>query len=80
MIAPDPSFDHILAMSDGIGTFEHAEHSLPRVAEGYCTDDMARVLIAACRAPVADGVVVGLARTAYRFVADAQGEIGRAHV
>jgi hypothetical protein len=77
VIAPDPSFDHILAMSDGIGTFEHAEHSVPRVAEGYCTDDMARLLIAVCRAPVADGVVVGLARTAYRFVVDAQGVDGK---
>ena len=77
MIAPEPSFAHIVAMSDGIGTFEHAEHSLPRVAAGYCTDDMARVLIAACRAPVADGVVVGLSRMAYRFLADAQGVDGR---
>ena len=30
VIAPEPSFAHIVAMSDGIGTFEHAEHSLPR--------------------------------------------------
>jgi hypothetical protein len=77
VIAPEPSFAHIVAMSDGIGTFEHAEYSLPRVAAGYCTDDMARVLIAACRAPVADGVVVALCRLAYRFLADAQGVDGR---
>ena len=77
MIAPDPSFAHIVAMSDGIGTFEHAELSQPRLANGYCTDDMARVLIAACRAPVATGAVVGLARMAYRFLADAQGVDGK---
>ena len=27
MNAPEPSFAHIVAMSDGIGTFEHADHS-----------------------------------------------------
>ena len=54
VIPPSPNFAHIVAMSDGIGTFEHAEYSVPRVAEGYCTDDMARVLIAVCREPVAD--------------------------
>ena len=31
---PEPSFEHIVAMSDGIGTFEHADHSVPRVARG----------------------------------------------
>ena len=77
MIAAPPTFAHIVAMSDAIGTFEHAEYSLPRVAEGYCTDDMARVLIAVCRAPVADDVVVALSRLAYRFVAEAQGVDGR---
>jgi hypothetical protein len=77
VITPDPSFAHVVAMSDGIGTFEHAEHSLPRVVEGYCTDDMARVLIAVCRAPVADRAPVGLARMAYRFLADAQGVDGK---
>ena len=77
MNAPDPSFEHIVAMSDGIGTFEHAEYSAARVGEGYCSDDMARVLIATCRQPRPDGVVVGLARLAFRFLADAQGADGR---
>jgi len=74
---PDPSFRHIVAMSDDIGTFEHARHAAPRVDEGYCTDDMARLLIATCRQPHPDGVVVGLARMAFRFLADAQGLDGR---
>jgi hypothetical protein len=77
MTPPAPTFAHIVAMSDGRGTFEHAELSRPRVAEGYCTDDMARVLIAVCREPTIDGTLVGLARMAYRFVADAQGVDGR---
>ncbi len=49
----------------------------PRVGEGYCTDDMARLLVATCREPRPDGVVVGLARMAYRFLADAQGVNGK---
>jgi hypothetical protein len=74
---PEPSFGHIVAMSDGIGTYEHADHSVPRVAEGYCTDDMARLLVAVCREPRVDGTLADLARMAYRFLADAQGVDGR---
>ena len=77
MIPPSPNFGHIMAMSDGIGTFEHAEYSVPRVAEGYCTDDMARVLIAVCREPVADAAILELSRLAYRFLVDAQGVDGK---
>ena len=47
------------------------------MGEGYCTDDMARLLVAACREPTPDGTVVGLARMAYRFLADAQGVDGK---
>ena len=75
--APEPNFAHIVAMSDGIGTFEHAEYSRPRVEHGYCTDDMARVLVAVCREPVPTRRVVGLARLAYRFLVDAQGVDGK---
>ena len=64
-------------MSDGIGTFEHADHSIPRPDEGYCTDDMARVLVAACREPVADGTAADLARMAYRFLIGAQSVDGK---
>ena len=77
MIVPEPSFDHIVAMSDDVGTFEHAKLGAPRVGHGYCTDDMARVLVAACRAERPDPAVAGLARLAYRFLADAQGVDGR---
>ena len=70
---------HIVAMSDGIGTFEHAEYSVPRVAEGYCTDDMARVLIAvvpASRSPTRRVVGLG-AHWRIRFLVDAQGVDGK---
>src|SRR3954447_10774704 len=64
-------------MCDGVGMFEHADHREPRVAGGYCTDDMARLLIAACRQREVDETVLTLARLAYRFLADAQGVDGR---
>ena len=76
MSPPEPSFQHLAAMSDAIGTFEHAEHSTPRVEEGYCTDDVARVLVASCREPFADRTVIDLSRMAYRFLVDAQGADG----
>jgi hypothetical protein len=77
VIVPEPSFEHIVAMSDGIGTFEHAEYSVARVDEGYCTDDMARLLVAVCRDPWPDGTAAALAEMAFRFVADAQGADGK---
>ncbi len=43
-------FDHLLHLSDEIGTFEHADHESPRFEHGYCVDDVARVLIAVCQA------------------------------
>jgi len=70
------TFAHIVAMSDGIGTFEHADHSTPRADEGYCTDDMARVLIAACREPGSDDTAAELARMAYLFLIGAQSSEG----
>jgi hypothetical protein len=76
MKAPEPSFEHLVTLSDTIGTFEHAEHSTPRVAEGYCTDDVARVLIAACREPIADEAVAELSRMAFRYLVDAQDDAG----
>jgi hypothetical protein len=72
----DPSFAHIVAMSDERGTFEHADHTTPRRQHGYCTDDMARLLVVSTREPEPDAVVRGLARTAFRFTADAQGVTG----
>jgi hypothetical protein len=73
---PTPSFAHIVAMSDERGTFEHADHTTPRRQHGYCTDDMARLLVVTTRELDPDAVVRGLARMAFRFVADAQGVTG----
>jgi hypothetical protein len=73
-----PSFAHILAMTDGIGTFEHAELAVPRRSHGYCTDDMARVLVLVSREPHPSPAVRRLGRTAFRFLVDAQGVTGDA--
>lgn len=79
MNALQPSFVHVASMCDDVGMFEHARHAEPRVAGGYCTDDMARLLIAVCRHRDVDDTVVALARLSYRFLADAQGVDGRVH-
>lgn len=39
---------HFLAMCDDTGLFQHAIHSVPDRAHGYCVDDNARALLLAC--------------------------------
>lgn len=51
MTFPEPSFTHLLALTDDTGLFEHAHHLLPLRDHGYTTDDVARALIAVCRQP-----------------------------
>ena len=73
---PEPRFDHLLRLTDRRGTFEHARFAEPRREHGYCTDDMARVLVVATRQPNAGGEVNGLARVAVQFLNDAQSYAG----
>ncbi len=73
---PGPNFDHLFRLTDRRGTFEHARFAEPRPEHGYCTDDMARVLVVASREPDSDGEVNGLARVAVRFLNDAQSYAG----
>ena len=70
-------FDHLLTLSDDIGLFEHADHAVARREHGYCTDDVARLLIVFAREPDPDRAVRGLGRMALRFLADAQGVDGK---
>ena len=72
----EPKFDHLFRMTDDRGTFEHARYGEPRRGLGYCTDDMARVLVVATRELLATQVVRDLARTSLRFLIDAQGVDG----
>ncbi|WP_319450691.1 MULTISPECIES: glycosyltransferase [unclassified Mycobacterium] len=70
--APHPVFAHLLRMTNHRGTFEHALMTAPRREHGYCTDDMARVLVVATREPDAPGPLNGLAGKALQFLNDAQ--------
>jgi hypothetical protein len=72
MTSPAPVFDHLLRLTDRRGTFEHARLAEPRPEHGYCTDDVARVLVVATRQPDTDGLVNGLAGVAVRFLNEAQ--------
>jgi hypothetical protein len=69
---PRPAFAQLLRMTDHRATFEHACLTEPRREHGYCTDDMARVLVVATREPDAPGPVNGLAGKALQFLNDAQ--------
>ena len=79
LVAPPPDFRHLAHMTDHRGLFEHADHATPRREHGYCTDDMARLLVVTTRQPDPDPTVSGLARTALRYLVDAQGERGDSH-
>lgn len=71
------SFDHLLALSTPMGTFEHASYAEPRIEHGYCIDDVARVLVVTSRERRPDHSVRQLAQTACRFLAAAQDVTGR---
>jgi hypothetical protein len=51
-----PRFDHLLRMTDRRGTLEHAHSAEPNPDYGYCTDDMAGILVVATREPHPDTV------------------------
>jgi hypothetical protein len=73
---PPPKFDHLLRLTDHHGTFEHACLTEPRPEHGYCTDDMARVLVVTTREPDAARELNGLAGLAVRFLNEAQSHAG----
>lgn len=77
--SPRPRFDHLVAMSDGHGTFEHARYTESRREHGYCTDDMARVLVVAARERRPDPEVRHLLELSLRFLGRAQGIDGDYH-
>lgn len=77
MSAPAGLYDHLFALSDDIGTFEHAKFAAPRREHGYCVDDVARVLVAIAREPEPSQALLQLARTSYRFLTTSQGVDGR---
>ncbi|MGL4423274.1 MAG: glycosyl transferase family 1, partial [Gemmataceae bacterium] len=42
---PDWRLEHLTRMTDETGMLQHATHTVPNFAEGYCTDDNARALL-----------------------------------
>jgi len=46
-LPPRIRLDHLDAMSDDTGLFQHANHSVPDRLHGYCVDDNARALLVA---------------------------------
>ena len=73
---PPPNFDHLLRLTDRRGTFEHACLAEPQPEHGYCTDDVARVLVVATREPDPEQTLNGLVGGAVRFLNDAQALTG----
>ena len=71
-----PNFQHLLAMTDENGTFEHADHAEPRREHGYCTDDVARVLLVVAREPSAPPDLIRLAQSSEEFLRAAQSREG----
>ncbi len=47
VLPPAVQLDHLRVMCDDTGLFQHAIHSIPDRAHGYCVDDNARALIVA---------------------------------
>jgi glycosyltransferase involved in cell wall biosynthesis len=45
---PSMQIGHFLAMCDDTGILQHAVHSVPDRAHGYCVDDNARAMLVAC--------------------------------
>jgi hypothetical protein len=74
---PPPDFGHLLDMTDQHGTFEHALFTQPRPEHGYCSDDMARVLIVVVREPDHTPAIRSLAMLSLRFLQDALDSHGR---
>lgn len=45
---PNRNWAHLLHLTDNVGVLQHAKHSIGDRIHGYCTDDNARAVIAAC--------------------------------
>ena len=66
---PRLRMDHLVRLSDSTGLFQHATYAFPRFSEGYCVDDNARGLVAACMIEEPAGEPEGLSRELARTYA-----------
>jgi len=74
---PEPDFGHLIEMTDGRGTFEHALFREPRPEHGYCSDDMARVLVVATRERGHASAMRNFAMLSLSFLQDALDSHGK---
>ncbi len=74
---PVPNFSHLLALSGPYGTYEHAHGTAARVEGGYCTDDVARVLLVVARESRFTPALSELATSSLNFLSLAQSPDGR---
>jgi hypothetical protein len=76
---PQPSFAHLVRLSDDTGLLEHATGTIPMRQHGYCVDDVARGLIAICREPDPSAALRQLTDRYLAFLIHAQAENGAFH-
>jgi hypothetical protein len=69
-------FQHLAALTDEFGLFEHARLTEPRIEHGYCADDVGRALAVVCREKRSDELD-GLAAVYLAFLEQAQLPDGR---
>lgn len=74
-----PVFDHLDALTDERGLFEHALFDVPRPEHGYCVDDAARGLVVSSRETRPTPVVIRLRERYLEFVLDALTVAGTCH-
>ena len=70
-----PVLDHLVAMTDDVGIFQHARFDIPNRSFGYCTDDVARALMVAIEATrdrATEQIGAKLVSTYLAFLFDAQ--------
>ncbi len=77
MTVPRVTYAHLLTLSDEVATFEHARVATPRLEHGYCTDDVARVVVVLARDGATSEPLRDLLARSLRFLALAQDGDGR---
>jgi len=76
---PEPSFAHLLRLSDDTGVLEHARGAMPRRNHGYCVDDVSWALLVISRESDPPPEVARLGERCLAFLAHAQAPDGRFH-
>ena len=75
----EPSFAHLLRLTDDTGILEHSRGLVPRREHGYTTDDAARALIAVSRQVKPDSVLLRAGAIYLAFLEHARRSDGRYH-